>query len=148
MHSLTRLAKVSALIVVKIKTRTPFRGERRVRVIQKASRLLVYYQETKKEKSLAIIRQNTTAAILVLRRVTWHKSVLVCLALCGVHMFSDKLVLVHVWMLLLSVVGVTLVGIDITNVLSKPVAVLFHVFVALIVFRPITHSIVLLPLSV
>lgn len=70
MHSLTRPAKVSALIVVKIKTRTPFRGEGRVRVIQKASRLLVFYQETKKEKSLAIIRQNTTAAILVLHGVT------------------------------------------------------------------------------
>lgn len=78
MHSLTGLAKVSALIVVKIKTRTPFRGEGRDRVIQKASRLLVYYQETKKEKSLAIIRQNTTAAILVLHGVTWRKSVLVC----------------------------------------------------------------------
>lgn len=108
MHSLTRLEKVSALIVVKIKTRTPFRGEGRARVIQKASRLLVYYQETKKEKSLAIIRQNTTAAILVLHGVTWRKGVSVCLALCAVPIFFDKLVAVHGWMLLLSVFAVTL----------------------------------------
>lgn len=71
MHSLTRLAKVSALIVVKIKTRTPFRGEGRVRVIQKSlSSASFTTKKQKKEKSLAIIRQNTTAAILVLHCVT------------------------------------------------------------------------------
>lgn len=119
MHSLTRQAKVSALIVVKIKTRTPVRGEGWDSVPQKASRLLVFYQETKKEKSLAIIRQNTTAAILVLHGVTWRKSLLVCLASCGVRVFSDTLVVVHVWIFLLPVLTVTLVVI--AHKLSKPV---------------------------